>query len=110
MDQTLIQQSAIKLEALLRQYAAADSEAAELLEGLKDLVFNAKIGGIKSPIDRRDIPGSWYFFEGNLRQYKDLEEAFAEFKFQITGGETPARQATLQRIAEIKAQQSKSGQ
>lgn len=36
------------------------------------------------------MPGAYFFNEGQLRQYPDLESAYADFKIEVTGGETPA--------------------
>ncbi|MNY30802.1 hypothetical protein D3C86_1649290 [compost metagenome] len=42
----------------------------------------------------RDIPGRYLFTEEGLQQYAALEQAFAEFKIELTGGESP----TLRRL------------
>jgi hypothetical protein len=36
----------------------------------------------------RGVPGAYWFTEAYLAQYADLEEAYTQFKIEITGGET----------------------
>ena len=51
-----------------------------------------------------DIPGRYLFTEEGLQQYAALEHAFAEFKIELTGGESP----TLRRLKEQMGEQKKS--
>lgn len=37
----------------------------------------------------REIPGRYLFAEEGLQQYAELEHAFAEFRIELTGGESP---------------------
>ncbi|WP_093561164.1 hypothetical protein [Pseudoduganella namucuonensis] len=89
MDQVLLVKSAEKLEKLLAQYSPIDSEVSDLFEALSKLINDARTGKIVKPLEWRDVPGACNFSEGNLRKYDALETAYAEFKIEITGGESP---------------------
>ena len=84
-----VKDTASRLEDLLRRYAATDVEAQSLLSTLSALIVDARSGRITHPLEWRDIPGSRSFTEGGLGKYGDLETAFADFRIEITGGETP---------------------
>ena len=88
MDYKKVKSFAETLESLLEKYAEDDSEASGLLESLKPLIHKAKNGEIHSPIEWRDIPGAYFFSEGTLRKYRDLEKSFAEFRFELTARKT----------------------
>lgn len=90
MDKILLQQKAEALEAILLRYAAEDSEAASVLRGVRPLIERAKEQTIDVPLEIREIPGGYFFDEGSLRKYRDLENAYAEFCIEATGGEPPA--------------------
>lgn len=89
MDIIAIKTTAVALEILLQKYAQSDSEAAGLFEALKQLIMRAKNGNVSAPMEWSDIPGSYFFTEGTLRKYRDLEKAFAEFRIELTGGDNP---------------------
>ena len=88
MDIKKLKNYASKLETVLNQYSASDREVKLLSESLKDHIEMAKQGKITAPLEYQSVPGSYFFNEGNLRKYADLEEAYAEFRIEITGGET----------------------
>ncbi|WP_160167805.1 hypothetical protein [Vibrio campbellii] len=46
-------------------------------------------GEITSPLRWSDVPCGYLFVEGALGKYKDLEEAYADFKVEVTGGNDP---------------------
>lgn len=89
MDRLLLLKSAERLEQLLRQYAAVDHEAKVLLDALSALINDARYGKIVSALEWSEVPGALSFTEGGLAKYGDLETAYAEFKIEITGGESP---------------------
>ncbi|MDE1150391.1 MAG: hypothetical protein PW843_27910 [Azospirillaceae bacterium] len=103
MDQALIKQTSIALEDLLKIYAKNDPEAQSLFGALKPIIDDAKAGKIQSPMDWGDVPGGWFFMEGTLRKYRDLESAFSKFQIEVTGGETPDVKAALQAIRAMRA-------
>ena len=45
---------------------------------------------MSAPLPWGDIPGGRYFNEGGLRRYAELEQAFARFRTEATGGDSPA--------------------
>ena len=90
MDQQRLQARAAELEQLLARLAPADGEVADLRSALKALLALAGSGALSAPLPWGDIPGGRYFTEGGLRQYPELEQAFARFRIEATGGESPA--------------------
>lgn len=89
MNQLALTKSSATLARLLAKYAVTDIEAENLKSALSDTISSALSGKIDDPLEWNDIPGGYYFTEGNLSQYADLESAYAEFKIEITGGESP---------------------
>ena len=85
-----LRELAIALEYQLLIHAKIDPEAAALHADLTSLLIQAKAGNLTSPLEVRDVPGRYRFTERNLQQYRDLENAFAEFSIEARGGETPA--------------------
>ncbi len=90
MDQQRLQAHAAELEQLLARLAPADAEVADLRSALEPLLALAGSGALTAPLPWGDIPGGRYFTEGGLRQYPELEQAFARFRIEATGGESPA--------------------
>ncbi len=90
MDQQRLQARAAELEQLLARLALVDGEVADLRSALKALLTLAGSGALSAPLPWGDIPGGRYFTEGGLRQYPELEQAFARFRIEATGGESPA--------------------
>ena len=89
-DKVLLSSFAEQLEILLLQYGMADPEVSKLHSSLLVLIGQARTCVIAEPIEWRDIPGVYYFSEGGLGKYGDVETAYAKFKIQISGGESPA--------------------
>lgn len=89
MDQILLAKSAEKLKEILIKYSSTDAGALALFDALLGLIDDGRTGKIRAPIEWRDIPGAYHFTEGDLGKYSDLETAFAEFKIEATGGESP---------------------
>lgn len=85
VDQTAIAHAAENLSALLDRYASESSEAQQLRRELLPLLELARDAKISSPLSWADIPGAYLFTEGTLAKYRDLEDALAKFKLQITG-------------------------
>ncbi|MGF6214651.1 hypothetical protein ABIE30_000165 [Janthinobacterium lividum] len=90
MDQQRLQAHAAELEQLLARLAPTDGEVADLRSALEPLLALAGSGALSAPLPWGDIPGGRYFTEGGLRQYPELEQAFARFRIEATGGESPA--------------------
>lgn len=94
MDQQRLQARAAELEQLLASLAFADGEVADLRSALEPLLALAlalaRSGALAVPLPWGDIPGGRYFTEGGLCKYPALEQAFARFRIEATGGESPA--------------------
>lgn len=90
MNQELLKARALDLQQLLLRHAQADAEAASLLAALSALIKPAIAGAIGAPLAWGDVPGAAFFSEGGLRRFSDLESAYAAFKIELTGGESPA--------------------
>lgn len=90
MDQQRLQTLAAELEQLLARLAPADGEVADLRSALGSLLALAGSGALSVPLPWGEIPGGRYFNEGSLRRYPELEQAFARFRIEATGGESPA--------------------
>lgn len=99
MDQVLLVKSAEKLEKTLLQYSSVDAEVSDLFDALSGLINDARTGKILTPIEWRDVPGTYHFTEGGLRKYDTLETAYAEFKIEITGGESPVLRSLRLNVA-----------
>lgn len=89
MDKLKISSTAAILKRILDHYAQIDREAALLKSALSSILRAEESGEINSPLEWNKIPGGIFFTEGNLRQYRDLEDAYANFKIEVTGGDTP---------------------
>ncbi|MBW3507734.1 MULTISPECIES: hypothetical protein [Janthinobacterium] len=90
MDQQSLQARAAELEQVLGRLAGADTEVADLRSALEPLLALAGSGALTAPLAWGDIPGGRYFNEGSLRRYPELEQAFARFRIEATGGDSPA--------------------
>lgn len=90
MDQQRLQALAAELEQLLARLAPADAEVADLRSAVEPLLALVGSGALSAPLAWGDIPGGRYFTEGSLRRYPALEQAFARFRIEATGGESPA--------------------
>jgi hypothetical protein len=98
MNQATLRQRASELESLLRHYAALDAEVAQLLSALTPLLSAVIDGKAQTPMEWRDVPGDFYFNERGLRKYRDVEDAYAKFKIELTGGESPTLRALREKM------------
>ncbi|KJZ43078.1 MULTISPECIES: hypothetical protein [Pseudomonas] len=85
-----LEASAIDLEQQLIRHSTLTPDAADLYRGLKPLLELVKTGKIVTPIEWGEIPGQYFFTEKGLQIFEELEEAYAKFSIEITGGESPA--------------------
>ena len=84
IDLPLLQARSNRLKQLLEAYADREPEAALCLKHLSPLLSDVMTNKIHTP--RRGVaPCAFYFIEGRLRQYPDLEEAFADFSAALQG-------------------------
>ncbi|MEX6678583.1 hypothetical protein QWI18_21925 [Pseudomonas sp. W2Oct36] len=87
MNITKLRSTALKLQHQLDEYSKIDPEAAALNSDLKPLLELAKAGDLSEPIQVGAVPGHYRFTEKNLQQYGELEDAYADFSIEVTGGE-----------------------
>jgi hypothetical protein len=88
LDQIAIK--AERLQSLIDQLSPQDIEVKHLGQGMTPLIDAALKREITQPMDWGDIPGRWLFDEAGLSQYRELEEAYADFKIELIGGDPPA--------------------
>jgi hypothetical protein len=89
MDIEKLKEKTLKLRSVIDALKAIDPAVAKLDQELAPLMDRAERGQIRTPMEWRDIPGRHLFTEDGLQQYAELELAFAEFKIELTGGESP---------------------
>lgn len=94
-----LKQLAINLENIAGKYAQHNEEAKKLLHSLGDFIYRAKNG---IPIGREEkIPGFYWFSEGSLSQYRDLEDAYSQFAVFIAAGTESEYEKILQKVDDI---------
>lgn len=81
MDKEKVTQLAKTLESVASKYSS-DDDVVALLEQLEELLSKAKAGSISGIVDR--VPGGYYFVDGGLRKYADLEAAYWKFEMTLT--------------------------
>lgn len=86
MDQQQLQSHAADLRQVLARHASGDMAVASLHSALGALLAPV----LAAPLAWGEIPGSRLFTEGSLRRLPDLEQAYARFRIEATGGESPA--------------------
>ena len=84
-----LKEKTLKLRSAIDALKAKDPAVTQLDLELSPLMDRAERGQIRTPLEWRDIPGRYLFTEDGLQQYAELELAFAEFKIELTGGESP---------------------
>ncbi len=84
MNLEKLKTEAIYLMQLLEKFSLDEPDAKLCLETLRPYINKAIEGDIKKPV--KNIPCGYYFHEGTLRKYYELEEAYSNFTFRITGG------------------------
>ncbi|MBV7477300.1 hypothetical protein [Pseudomonas sp. PDM31] len=90
MDIEELKEKSLKLRTAIDALRAKDPVADKLDLELAPLMDLVERGQIRKPMEWRDIPGRYLFTEEGLQQYAELEHAFAEFRIELTGGESPA--------------------
>lgn len=87
MNITKLRTTALVLQRKLDQYSKLDRDVAALCSDLKPSLELAKAGSLSEPIQVGAVPGHYRFTEKNLQQYGELEDAYADFSIEVTGGE-----------------------
>ena len=104
MNIDALRQKTIALRVMIDRLKSHDPAAMKLSLALKLLLNAAQQQQIRTPMEWRDIPGSYLFTEEGLQQYADLEHAFAEFRIELTGGEPPTLGKLKARMGEKPSQ------
>ena len=84
-----LKEKTLKLRSAIDALKAKDPAVTQLDLELAPLMDRAERSQIRTPLEWRDIPGRYLFTEHGLQQFAELELAFAEFKIELTGGESP---------------------
>jgi len=93
---TTLKQLAINLEKTAEKYASQDIEAKKLLDSIHNIIDRAKNGDVISTEEK--VPGFYWFTEGELSQYKDLEEAYSQFSIFIAAGSDEGYERMLKSV------------
>jgi hypothetical protein len=89
MNAEILKSDALKLKILLVKYEKIDIEAKNLKICLDEIIANAILKKIHRPLEIKEMPSNYFFNEGDLRKYPDLEEAYSKFFIGVTGGISP---------------------
>lgn len=93
---TTLKQLAINLESIAQSYAAQDIEVQKLLNSLGDMIHKAKND---VPIRTEEkVPGFYWFSEGELSKYKDLEQAYSQFSIFVAAGTSERYKSMLMAV------------
>lgn len=96
MDRERVRRLAENLEKNLAQHMR-DEDVCKLHSSLAELIRRGREGLISSPVD--NVPGAYWFLEGGLSKFSDLEVAYYEFKNAISMG-NDERYGDLKKLAE----------
>jgi hypothetical protein len=88
MNKQQLKSAAILLEEQLKNFMD-DPDVERLTASLSSLIRAYKDGTIVQAMEWRDIPGAYWFTEGTLSKFGDLESAYAGFRVELTGGPSP---------------------
>jgi len=93
---TRLKQLAIILEKTAKKYTYQDVEAKKLLDSLQNIIDRAKNGDEIATEEK--VPGYYWFSEGELSQYKELEKAYSEFSLFIAAGSSENYEKMLKAV------------
>ena len=102
MRQDILRDKAITLQKLLQKYAAQSKQAKDALNMLDVLLKGGISGKLTKKVDWADVPCSYMFLDGELGAFKDLENAYATFKAEITGNYDTPLHAKIQEMRDQK--------
>lgn len=80
MSKPRVKQLAEDFESIAHKYAS-DPNVDKLLKSLKEVLSNAKAGSVTTVMDH--VPGEYFFQEGDLSKYADLEIAYSKLKLAL---------------------------
>ena len=93
MNTKALHQAAEALHGLLTSYSATEPDARLCLQHLAPLLARARQPNFV-PI-KEAAPCAYYFHEGSLRKYPDLEKAFSSFSMAAQGISSERLQSLL---------------
>lgn len=95
---TSLKQLATNLESIVKKYASQNAEAKKLWDSLQDIIGRAKNGDAISTEEK--VPGFYWFSEGDLSQYRDLEKAYSQFSIFIAAGSSENYERMIKAVDE----------
>ena len=109
MNIEALKEKTLTLRAVIDALKASDPAVEKLSVELELLMTRAEREQIHRPMEWRDIPGRYLFTEEGLQQYAELEHAFAEFRIELIGGESPTLRKLKEKMGERPKSEPKSG-
>jgi len=99
IDPIKLKAAAEHLEWVLKQYPN-ETVVQELYQSLRPMIEAAKAERVLEPVDRRDIPGGYFFGDGVYRPFENpnIEDAYINFKTEMRGGYTEQEKLQLARM------------
>lgn len=89
MNQVKLKKLTQRLWGLLEKYSRTDDTAMLVTNTLRKQFKEVMAGNVLAPLSWEQVPCGYFFTEDMLGKYKDLEEAYADYKVAITGGNDP---------------------
>lgn len=96
IDLEALRKEARRLWDLLEHYSSLEKDAGLCLSELKPILTEVISANVTTPYER--IPCGWYFHEGSLRKFSDLEEAYSAFAFRAKGRDADAVKPLIDKI------------
>jgi len=101
VNRNCVREYAAELERQLERHKREDAQVQTLADSLSPLFDQIRSGSMKEPFEH--IPGDYWFTEGSLGRFSDLENAFSKFKLAALGElEKPTTLALLDRIRQLR--------
>jgi hypothetical protein len=89
IDPIKLKAAAEHLEWVLKQYPD-EAVVQDLYQSLRPMIDAAKAQKVYAPMDRRDIPGGYFFGDGVYEPFSspNVEDAYTNFRTEMRGGRT----------------------
>ena len=98
MNVERLKETATVLKMVLLNYSDKDNIVADLKQQLDPLINEALVGQTEGFFPRSAIPGGRTMLESHLREYRDLQEAYANFSIVAKLGDLPDPDTLRRRI------------
>ncbi|PMQ04362.1 hypothetical protein DyAD56_15280 [Dyella sp. AD56] len=86
MDQDALYTKAVRLREILNDLSPSSEAAQTLLAAIGPLLERAISREVSAPLERHMPGGHMVWVEESLRDFPELEEAYAQFQNEILGG------------------------